>query len=126
MTNTPLVIAAILSIAIGLIHSVLGEKFIVTPLLKGEIPKILGGDFFARRTIRFAWHFTTIAVWALAAIMLVYATRTIDPAATAVLGIISIAFVISSLISLLAVRGKHFSWWVFLLIALAIWWGLSY
>lgn len=123
--NIPLIIAAVLTITIGLIHSVLGERLIVSPLLKRDLPKILGSDFITRQTIRFAWHLTTIAVWALAAIMVVYSSRPLDTTGVAVLTIIAVTFLISSLISLIAVRGKHFSWWFFLLIALAVWFGLK-
>lgn len=38
--NIPLIIAAVITIIIGMIHSVLGEHLIVTPLLKRELPMV--------------------------------------------------------------------------------------
>lgn len=123
--NIPLIIAAVITIIIGAIHSILGERLIVIPLLKRDLPKILGSEFITRRTIRLAWHLTTLAIWALGAIMLVYSAHSLYPGGRAVLTIIAVTFLISSLASLILVRGKHFSWWVFLMIALAIWYGLK-
>lgn len=114
--NYYLTTAALLMIAIGLVHSVLGEHLIVKPILALQLPKINGSDFITRRTIRFAWHLTTLAVFGLAGITLVYAGAVIDMNGERVLKMIATVFFIASGISLLAVRGKHFSWWVFLTI----------
>ena len=44
-----LVTGAFLAIFIGVVHSFLGERFILIPLFKGELPKLLGSDWFTKR-----------------------------------------------------------------------------
>ena len=59
--NVLLLVGGLLSALIGIVHSVLGEKLLLGPLFKrGELPKLLGSATFARRTLRFAWHLTTV------------------------------------------------------------------
>ena len=112
-----LVIAVFLIVFIGLAHSVLGEKFIIKRLLKRDnLPKIYGSDDFTKRTIRFAWHITTLTWFGLAAICLFLAnpeTLSIDSIKLS----IAITFAVSGLISLYFSKAKHFSWPVFLLIS---------
>lgn len=114
--NPYLTTAASLMIIIGLIHSILGEHLIVKPILALKLPNIKGGNFITRRTIRFAWHLTTLAVFGLAGVVLIYAETGVDMNGALVLKVIAAVFIVASVISLVAVRGKHFSWWVFLLI----------
>ena len=67
-----LLFAAILLISIGLIHSYLGEKYILIRLFRRDnLPHLQGSDWFTKRTLRFAWHITTLAWWGFAAILLV-------------------------------------------------------
>jgi len=40
-----------------------------------------------------------------------------------ILRALSITFGVSTLVSLIGARGKHFSWWVFLIIAVLLWVG---
>ncbi|GIG54847.1 DUF3995 domain-containing protein [Demequina activiva] len=60
--------AAIILVGIGIAHSALGEAQILRPLLASRtwsIPAIPRGAI--DRLLRFAWHLTTLAWWALAA-----------------------------------------------------------
>lgn len=57
-------VAAILCFLIGIIHSYLGERFILIRLFRGDrVPHLFGSDYFPKRTLRFAWHITTFAWW---------------------------------------------------------------
>ena len=43
-------------------HSYLGERYIMVRLLRrDDLPKLFGGVDFTKRTLRFAWHLTSIA-----------------------------------------------------------------
>ncbi len=54
--------AAFLSVALGIAHSVLGERYILTRLFRrADLPKLFGSSEFTVRTLRFAWHITTVA-----------------------------------------------------------------
>lgn len=111
-----LTIAAILTIAIGLTHSYLGEKYILIRLFKRDLPKLFGSDWFTKRVLRFAWHITTIAWFGLAGILLAVAYRPEQLAATS-LYIVCSVFAISGLVALVFSKGKHYSWIVFWSIA---------
>jgi len=122
--NLPLVIAAVLSVLIGIAHSVLGEKLLLGPLFRrGELPKLLGSSTFARRVLRFTWHLTTVLAVGIGVVIWHLASSPLDPQAVWILRALSITFGVSTLISLIGARGKHFSWWVFLIITVLLWVG---
>lgn len=113
--QTELYIAAGLAIAIGLTHSFLGERFILVPLFRRDnLPEVLGSRDFTVRTLRFAWHVTTIAWWGFAAILIVMAARTPTPRDLGI--IIGTTFLVHFAIALIGSRGRHYSWIVFLAI----------
>lgn len=105
-------VAAALVVAIGFAHSYLGERYILTRLFRrSDLPRIFGSSDFTVRTLRFAWHITTVAWFGLATILVLLAKS------AATTGNIAIAigwtFLASGLIALVASRGRHLSWVVF-------------
>lgn len=117
-------LAAIATFTIGIAHSVLGERFILSRLFRrDDLPKIFGSDSFTRQTLRFAWHLTTVAWWGLAALMILLTQS--KPSEDSALLVIAVTFLISAVIALLASRGRHFSWPVFLFIAGACWYATT-
>jgi hypothetical protein len=114
-------VAAILFIVLGIAHSYLGERYILIPLFKrGHLPKIFNSELLTERTLRFAWHVTTVAWFALAAIL--FALNMISPRVS-IARVITLASFGSFVLALIVTRGKHFSWVVFLAISLAVWLG---
>lgn len=112
-----LIFATILLVAIGLVHSYLGEKYLLIRLFRlDNLPHLLGSDWFTKQTLRFAWHITTVAWWGLAAILLVISNNS-DNIVNDILLITASVFLVSGLVSVTFSKGKHFSWVVFLLIA---------
>ena len=108
--------AAALLIALGIAHSVMGERYILMRLFKRtDLPKLFGSADFTTRTLRFAWHLTTITWWSIAALFIVMARAPIT--STQVSLIFGVMMLASGIISLVASRGRHFSWVVFLLVA---------
>jgi len=113
-----LLIASLLLIFIGFVHSFLGEKYLLIRLFKREnLPKLLGSDWFTKRVLRFAWHLTTIAWWGFAAI-LYFLSHPSDNIYFEILMTITVVFAISAIVSLLFSRGKHLSWIFFLVISI--------
>ncbi len=107
--------AAILTFIIGITHSVLGERYILTRLFKRDnLPKLFGSTTFTTQTLRFAWHITTIAWWGFAVILILLAENQFSFQNISM--VIAFTFLISGIISLVASKGKHYSWLVFLLI----------
>ena len=114
--NTVLIISSSLAFLIGVAHSVLGEKYILQRLFRlSNLPQLLGSDWFTKRTLRFAWHLTTIAWWGYAGILVSFSASTSVRAS--ILVIISAVFLLSSILSGMFSRGKHLAWIVFLIIA---------
>lgn len=116
-------LAAVLAVALGAAHSWLGERYILRRLFRrSDLPKLFGGPEFTTRTLRFAWHITTIAWFGFAA-LLVHAGRG-DLAVAGMLQIIGWTFVASGFLPLLITRGKHLSWVVLFVIGgIALWCG---
>lgn len=113
----PLYLAAFLAIAIGIAHSYLGEKYILIRLFRrDDLPKIFGSSEFTIRTLRFAWHLTTIAWWGFAAILVVLANQPVDSSKIGL--VIGFTFLVHFAIALLGSRGRHYSWLIFLSIGL--------
>ena len=108
-----LYLAAFLAIAIGITHSYLGENYILMRLFRrDDLPKLFGSSQFTIQTLRFAWHLTTIAWWGFAAILIVLAN---PPVAARTIGlVIGCTFLVHFAIALLASRGRHYSWLIFL------------
>lgn len=111
-------LAAALIFIVGIAHSYLGERYILTRLFrKDNLPTLLGGTEFTKNTLRFAWHVTTIA-WFGFSFMLLY--MAVGEVSTKIIGnIIGLTFLIHFLIALIASKGRHLSWLVFLGISLS-------
>ena len=116
-----LYLAAFLAVALGVAHSLLGERYILTRLFRrGDLPKIFGSSEFTTRTLRFVWHITTVAWFGFAALLL-HAGRG-DLTVPGTLQIIGITSVASGLLPLLLTRGRHLSWLVLFAIGgIALW-----
>ena len=115
-------VAAGLCFAIGLAHSILGERYILIRLFRRpDLPKLFGGTEFTVRTLRFAWHLTSIAWWGAAVIFFYMARDRLTSASVA--GVLAGVFLVSAAITLFASRGRHFAWPVFLAIGVIALYG---
>lgn len=118
MTFVALVSAAILLLATGVAHSWLGELRLIGPLLApGARAGPLARSRFLRGVLRFAWHVTTLAWWGFAAILVALAGAPVEGAGRAVLLIVAATFLFTGAVTLVASRGRHLAWPVFLAIS---------
>lgn len=116
--STLLFVAALLTFAVGLAHSILGEKYILMRLFRRQdLPQLFGGSTFTARTLRFAWHVTTIAWWGFAAMLLLASRDALSTGNT--LQILAVTMLVTSAYVLVASRGRHLAWPVFAAIAFA-------
>lgn len=108
-------LAAILFVALGLAHSILGERYILVRLFcREDLPKLFGSSQFTTRTLRFAWHIMTVAWFGFAALLVQIGQGQLTPQSAAqVIGMTSIA---SGFLPLIITRGKHLSWMVLFII----------
>ncbi len=95
--------AALIVSVVALLHSVLGERYLIGPLIR-DMPKGPLSLPFARRTARAAWHLTTLALWALAAGL-------VWPEATA--PVFAVTMLVAAVALGLWTRGAHFAWPLF-------------
>ncbi len=113
------ILAAILLFVIGIAHSYLGERYILIRLFRrNDLPKIMGSEDFTKNTLRFAWHITTLAWFGFAAILFHMASDQLN--GTVIGNVIGITFLFHFAIAVIASRGKHLSWPVFLTIGLVV------
>ena len=119
---TILHVATILLFALGLAHSVLGERYILVRLFRRDnLPRLFGGTAFTIRTLRFAWHITTVAWWGMA-VLLWQAASGGDLGRSAVLTVLGWTMLLSGVLPLVITRGRHLSWIVLFLVGgLALW-----
>ena len=77
-------LAAGLAVALGIAHSFLGEKYILIRLFRrSDLPQLFGGTEFTIRTLRFAWHLTSVAWWGAAALLFLLARGPLSSSAVA-------------------------------------------
>lgn len=120
-----LFIAATLLFLVGLMHSLLGEKNVIRPLLTREdFPVVLGSQRNGRLTLWFGWHALTLFWWAQAYVLVQMAVD-IETAARTTLIALSVACGTLGLVALLVSRGKHLSWAFFLPLAAILAWKIS-
>ena len=116
------VVAAFLAFSVGVAHSVLGERYILIRLFRrSDLPKLFGGTEFTTRTLRFAWHLTTIAWWGAAALFFSLAQAPLTSSRVSV--ILGIMFLLTTLVTFVVSRGRHLAWPVFLTIAVIAFYG---
>ncbi len=112
-------LAALLAFLLGLGHSIVGERLVIAPLLRlQDLPKLFGSRTLMQRTLRFAWHLTTVFGWGLAWLL-----WRVDawPAgaqdvASETLRLIGATMLVAALLPLVFTRGKHPAWVVLLAI----------
>lgn len=119
--NILFVLGAALALILGIAHSYLGERYILIRLFRREehLPALFGGTHFTRRTLRFAWHLTSVAWWGLGGILLVLAAPPFN--ADLVAFVVGVVFLASAAIAAIASGGRHLAWPVLLIIGLIAW-----
>ena len=115
--------AAALCAAVALTHSYLGERYVLIRLFRRtDLPHLFGSDLFTRRTLRFAWHLTSVA-WLGFGALLLAAARGEAGTGPAGLRLVAGTFAASALVTLAGSRGRHLAWLVFAAIAVLAWLG---
>lgn len=118
-------LAAFLVVALGLAHSILGERYILLRLFRREnLPTIFGSTQFTAQTLRFAWHITTVAWFGFAALLVQLGQGQLTSSGVArIIGFTAIA---SGFLPLIITRGKHLSWVVLFVVGgITLFWGAA-
>ena len=107
-------VAGIILVAIGFVHSYLGERCILMRLFKRDnLPHLFGSDHFTKGTLRFCWHVMSLAAFGFAAILFHVPSHNRFTLST-----IGIVFLCSASLSAYFTKGRHLSWIAFLTIAI--------
>ena len=101
-----LLMAAALCAITALVHSVLGEQRLIQPILASGIP--LMESPLARGITRFAWHWTAVLWFGVAAVLALTAYGDID--APWLILAIGTAHLVAGLADGILTRGKHIGW----------------
>jgi hypothetical protein len=114
MTSPSLVFAAALILFIGVVHSWLGERRLIGPLLAADYQTGPLARRFARDVFRFAWHITTLAWIGMGLVLAALALAPLDRPGRITAAIIGVVFVAHGLVVLIFSRGRHLAWPLFL------------
>jgi hypothetical protein len=124
VVNGFLAAAALLSVAGGVIHSVLGERLIFRALSPESLPAVTGSGDFTRQVLRFFWHLVSVAWWGFAVLLWHLAEHdALEGLARGTAVVIGWTFFASALVALVGSKGKHFAWVILLVIAACVWLG---
>jgi hypothetical protein len=116
VSQPALLFAAALTLVLGFAHSALGERHLIGPLLAPErrIPPLAGN--FMRTVLRFAWHITSVDWIGMGAVLAILSFVPLEAQGRLAVGVIGAVFAVNGLIVLVASKGRHFAWMLFLLI----------
>jgi hypothetical protein len=122
--SAPLIAAGVLSVLFGVAHSYVGERRVVRFLCgRPDVPPLWGSVALMRRTIRFAWHLTSIAWVGSGALLFLFARHLAEPSARIGARVIAGTFLVSAVAAFLWSRGRHPAWAICLVIAVLAWLG---
>lgn len=121
MTYPSLLLAAALTVVVGVLHSWLGERLLIGPLLAAPTSDGPLARGLLRRVLRNAWHITSFAWAGMGLVLASLAFAPLDPQGRRVAVIIGALFVGHALFVFATSRGRHVGWPFFLAIgALAL------
>jgi len=107
MSDWLLYLAAALLIVTGVVHSALGERRLIVPLLSRR-EGVLASNL-ARFILRFAWHLTSVA-WAVLALILIQLVHDVVAVRSWAAASTGAAFTGAGLFDLIYSRGRHVGW----------------
>src|SRR5512147_713942 len=105
-----LLVAAVLTALLAAGHSYLGERYLLIRLLRrDDLPKLFGGTEFTKRTLRFAWHLTSVAWLSFAAVLVKLSSHT--PSRAELGALLAGTFATSAVVALVGSRGATCRGW---------------
>jgi drug/metabolite transporter (DMT)-like permease len=121
--NSLYLVAGVLAVVTGIVHSLLGERLIFQPLRAGGIVPTLHAPPLRKRHVRIlwaTWHLASVFGWAFAGVLIRLAFPPVPLAAVVEAAIVS-AYLGGALLVLWATRGRHPGWIALLAVALLAW-----
>jgi hypothetical protein len=123
--QTLFIVAGVLTVVTGLIHSVFGEKLIFQHLRNGSLVPAMGAPPLRERNIRIiwaTWHLATVFGFAIAGILFwLGLADTNQPLKPVVMSAIIFAYLGGSILVLIGTKGRHPGWIALLLVSALTW-----
>lgn len=102
--------AALMLFLVGLMHSLLGGRWLINPILaKEDLPIILGSLQNSKMTLLIGWHVLTLFWWGQAVVLIVMYLD-VALAGQAVLLTLGVVSAITGGLAIVLSRGRHLSW----------------
>ena len=129
--NAYFVFAALIAFILGIVHSYMGEKYLVSPILRSEhlISALSGSVGLKKVALRVCWQFATIAMWGTATTLVFLSALPFSHISLVVARIVSLTFAAYTILvfltpglRLIHLR-RHLAWAAFLAIAVLSWLG---
>lgn len=104
-------VAAALAVGAGITHSVLGERRLIGPILDAAPPgPAVLRSRLSRRILRFAWHATSLAWIAQAAVLGIVAILPAGAQGPPIVVVTGASFLVIAAIAVAISRGRHVGW----------------
>jgi hypothetical protein len=129
--NVFLLAAAGILFLIAIMHTVLaewkGERTLVRRIIRSRLLDSSDAqDLLARRIVRLAWHLTSLTWCGIAAALAYLSVAEQTDSLRMVVRILGSTFVLHSVLSLVIARGKHASWYLFLIVSVFCFLGAGF
>ncbi|SFN66557.1 hypothetical protein SAMN04487989_102316 [Bizionia echini] len=122
--NTYFFIAGILCFLLGIAHSILGEYLIFnSKRIKGKLIPTKANEYLKERHLRIlwaTWHLATVFGWCIGILLLKISVLEKSQLINFMVKSISTTMILSSLLVLIATKGKHPGWFVLLAIGIVL------
>lgn len=121
--NTLLFAAGVLSIVVGLIHSILGELLIFKKLREGSFVPTMAREPLRERNVRIlwaTWHLASIFGWAIGAILIKLAGLDLT-VSESIIQYIAFSMFVAGVLVLVATKAKHPGWVGLCTVAILCW-----
>lgn len=123
--NRLLLAASVVSAALGIAHSVIGDLLIFKPLRQKQTENADALRILSRRrwdALWSTWHLLTIFGLGFAAVLFVLAGNSAAPLQDLRLPL-AVTFLAGTVFWIYGTRGKHPAWIVLLILAALVWWA---
>lgn len=100
--------AAVILCLLAVAHSLLGERFIISRLLRrNDLPKVFGSASFTAQTLRYCWHLTTVMGLGIAFLLIQLGN---GDTTAALVRTLAVTMFIATALAIIVTRGRHLSW----------------
>jgi hypothetical protein len=120
--SASVLIAGGIAVLLGIAHSFVGERRVVRTILdRPDLPPLWGSTVLMRRTVRFAWHLTSVGWLGAGALLILFAGRMDEPGARLGVLVLGGIFLASAVVAFVGSRGRHPAWVICLAVTAAAW-----